>query len=359
LTSIGSTRIFAFNALLKRDHANATKHDGVNDKVRDMTAPLDSPQLMWGGKPLDMGSESIGQLRSSVDVADDRDELHRRMASDGYLFLPGYLDREQVMAARMSSLERLAEKGIFEDGFPLEEAILKPGQVLRSAQDVPIGNEPLLELLYSGRMIEFYEHFLGASVMHFDYTWFRSKSAASEAVSDPHCDVVYMSRGETRNRYTSWTPLGDVPLGMGGLMILEGSHLHEELKETYGQTDVDVYCENVGDAAQIMAAAKAQNRELTAAEKDQITWSTMGAYCHSATEAREQVGGRWLTSAYEMGDLLLFTMYTMHTGSDNQTDRLRISTDTRYQPASDAVDERWVGAAPGNWDIRVKQGMVC
>ncbi|NKB67942.1 MAG: hypothetical protein GKR89_12850 [Candidatus Latescibacteria bacterium] len=59
------------------------------------------------------------------------------------------------------------------------------------------------------------------------------------------------------------------------------------------------------------------------------------------------------------GDLLIFTMYTMHIGNDNQTNRLRISTDTRYQPAGDAIDERWVGAVPGNWDIRDKRGMVC
>jgi ectoine hydroxylase-related dioxygenase (phytanoyl-CoA dioxygenase family) len=230
---------------------------------------------------------------------------------------------------------------------------------LRSAQDVPIGNEPLLKLLYDGRMIEFYERFLSEPIVHFDYTWFRSKSAAHSSVSKPHCDVVYMSRGTTRNRYTSWTPLGDIPLGMGGLMILEGSHLQEELKATYGQTDVDVYCENIGDAAQIMSRAKAENRDLTADEKNNITWTTMGTYSESAADARDQVGGRWLTTDYAMGDLLVFGMYTMHTGHDNQTDRLRISTDTRYQPAADVVDERWVGTTPGNWDIRVKRGMIC
>ena len=40
-------------------------------------------------------------------------------------------------------------------------------------------------------------------------------------------------------------------------------------------------------------------------------------------------------------------------------DRLRISTDTRYQLASDPIDERWIGDTPGNWDIRDKRGMVC
>ena len=322
-------------------------------------AVIGVPQLRWGEKVLDMSPECMGALRTSIDVIDDREELHRRMASDGYLFLPGYLDREEVQAARTSSLERLAEQGIFAEGYPLDDAVLKPGQLLRSAQDVPPGNKPLLKLVYSGRMIEFYQHFLAGPVTHFDYTWFRSKSADPAAVSDPHCDVVYMSRGETRNRYTSWTPLGDVPYEMGGLMILEGSHLQEELRATYGQTDVDLYCENIGDTAAIMARAKAENRDLTSAEKEQITWSTMGAYCHSAETARNQVGGRWLTAEYEMGDLLIFTMYTMHTGNDNQTNRLRISTDTRYQPASDTIDERWVGATPGNWNIRDKQGMVC
>ncbi len=319
----------------------------------------EAPQLLWGGEPLDMSSDGMGTLRASMDAIADREELHRRMSTDGYLFLPGYLDRDEVQAARASSLERLGEKGVFAEGHPLDSAVLKPDQTLRSAQHVPPGNEPLHKLLYSGRMIDFYEHFFDGPVAHFDHTWFRSKSADPAVVTDPHCDVVYMSRGETRNRYTSWTPLGDVPYEMGGLMILEGSHLQEELKATYGQTDVDVYCENDGAAAVIMARAKAENRELTAGEREQITWSTIGPYCHSAIEAREKVGGRWLTAEYEMGDLLVFTMYTMHTGNDNQTNRLRISTDTRYQPAVDAIDERWIGAVPGVGNIRENRGMVC
>ena len=44
----------------------------------------------------------------------------------------------------------------------------------------------------------------------------------------PHMDVVYMGRG-TKNLFTSWTPLGDVPLEMGGLIILENSHKHKRI----------------------------------------------------------------------------------------------------------------------------------
>jgi len=318
-----------------------------------------APQLLWRGAPLAMTSDSMAPLRSSVDAIADREELHRRMAADGYLFLPGYLDRDEVQEARTSSLECLAGREIFAAGHPLDDAVLKPGQTLRSAQEVPLGNAPLHKLLYNGRMIAFYEQFLGGPVTHFDHTWFRAKSSDPAVVTDPHCDVVYMSRGETRNRYTSWTPLCDVPYEMGGLMILEGSHLQEELRATYCQTDIDIYCENVGEAAAIMARAKAADRDLTEEERQQITWSTVGPYCDSAEVARNEVGGRWLTAEYEMGDLLVFTMFTMHTGNDNQTDRLRISTDSRYQPAADAIDERWVGADLGRLDIREKRGMVC
>ena len=78
-----------------------------------------------------------------------------------------------------------------------------------------------------------------------------------------------MGRG-TKNLYTSWTPLGDVPYEMGGLMLLENSHRLDELKQTYGQTDVDKYCENEGDAAQIVETARAENRELTSEERSRI-----------------------------------------------------------------------------------------
>jgi len=43
-----------------------------------------------------------------------------------------------------------------------------------------------------------------------------------------------MGRG-TFNLYTSWTPIGDVPLELGGLMILENSHCQKEILRAYLQ----------------------------------------------------------------------------------------------------------------------------
>ena len=314
------------------------------------------PRFTFSGRPLDMSG--VGLLRSSIEVLGDRDELHRRMAADGYLFLPGYLDRGEVAAARTSALERIAASGIFQEGTPLEEGRFKPGTRMRSAQDVPIDNPEIDRLLYSGRMIEFYEFFLGGPVAHFDYTWFRAKTQGEAVATEPHCDIVFMSRG-TSNLYTSWTPLDDVPFEMGGLMLLEGSHLQEELKATYGQADVNLYCENSGEAAEIIAAARAENRELTGEERNRILWTTLGPYGKDPVDTRADLGGRWLTADYRMGDLLVFTMYTMHAAHDNQTDRLRISTDSRYQLASEPIDSRWVGDPPPGNGIEHHRGTIC
>jgi hypothetical protein len=39
-------------------------------------------------------------------------------------------------------------------------------------------------------------------------------------------------------------------------------------------------------------------------------------------------------------------MFTMHASINNQTNRYRLSCDTRYQRADEQADERWVGEDP-------------
>ena len=55
----------------------------------------------------------------------------------------------------------------------------------------------------------------------------------------------------------------------------------------------------------------------------------------------------WVTAElYEAGDVVCFTMKTLHTGIRNATaSSLRLSADVRFQPASAPRDERWVSSA--------------
>ena len=86
-----------------------------------------------------------------------------------------------------------------------------------------------------------YERLLEGPALHYDFTWFRPIGPGRGTA--PHCDLVYMGRG-TQQVFTMWVPYGDVPLRLGGLMVLEGSHRKSALLRNYLSRDVDSYCVN-------------------------------------------------------------------------------------------------------------------
>jgi hypothetical protein len=119
---------------------------------------------------------------------------------------------------------------------------------------------------------------------------------------------------------------------------------------------VDLYCD---DGEEIVGSARAAHRQLTPEEQQRIKWNSDGHYSTDAIATRSDLGGRWLTAEFELGDVLIFGMYIMHASSDNNTNRIRLSSDSRYQLASEAVDERWIGSDPPGHGIRAKRPMIC
>jgi len=156
-----------------------------------------------------------------------------------------------------------------------------------------------------------------------------------------------MGRG-THNLFTSWVPWSDINLRTGGLMILENSRNHEEVIKNYLDRDVDDYCSNKPLPEHLDLEAMSDNKVWGG-------WLSKNPY-----SLREKLGGRWLTSPkFEMGDLLTLSMKLVHASLENQSDSIRISTDTRYQLASDPADDRWVGTAPRGHVGYHKKGRVC
>ena len=143
--------------------------------------------------------------------------------------------------------------------------------------------------------------------------------------------------------YTAWTPLGDISLELGGLMILERSHTIARLRETYLQQDVDAYCVNYPTAEQYVSGQK--------------RWG--GYLSTNPVKLQQRFGGRWLTTAFRAGDLLVFGMFSIHCSLDNQSDRIRLSSDSRYQLASEPADERWIGENPPGHSSAGKRGRIC
>jgi hypothetical protein len=286
---------------------------------------------------LDLSPEAFGELRPSIDIVDNISALQERMQEDGYLYLPGYLDRAEVLRSRAVLLKRLAEANCLQPGTPVEAAIACQDHGSYFMPELAHDNPALMRLLYDGPMMAFYTRLLEGNVRHFDYTWLRAVTPGNGTA--PHCDIVYMGRGTT-NLYTAWTPLGDIPREIGGLMILEGSHKHDRLRLGYGAKDVDTYCTNHSD---MRATGN----------------SGFGALTFNPIRLRERLGGRWLTADFRAGDLLTFSMYTVHCSLDNHSDQIRLSSDTRYQLASDPVDERWVGEYPIGHGEAARRDLIC
>lgn len=300
------------------------------------------PRLASLGHELDLSEESFGPLRDSRDVIGDISALRTRMEEEGYLFLPGYLNRELVFEARAVITGCLAKEGLLDPAHPHIEAVIQQGKKSFLRLDATKDNAPLAKLLYSGLMMGFFTRFLGGEVRHFDETWLRAVGPGNG--TPPHGDVVYMGRG-TRKLYTAWVPLGDVTFEMGGLMLLEGSSRQAPKLKNYLSRDVDTYCTNYPDADEIAAGKK--------------KWHWDGYLSKNPVTLREKLGGRWLTGEYRAGDLLVFGMSTIHGSLDNRSDQIRLSSDSRYQLASEPIDERWIGENRPGHGLAGKRGRIC
>ena len=300
------------------------------------------PQLYSYGHALDMDDDKVGLLRDSSDAADDMVELRRRFQEEGYLYMRGYLDRDEVLGARASLTDRLAEAGVLDPAFPTMDAVCKPGSGYVFKPEITQGNEEVQRLLYSGRLVDFYRQFYGEEIRHYDFTWLRAIGPGKG--TNPHCDLPYMGRG-THKHMTCWMPYGDISFELGGLMILERSHQRMDLLENYVYRDVDAFCENKPKEAE-----KAKNGG----------WTFTGTLSHNPPAVRNKFGGRWLTTEFRAGDFLTFGMFLVHASLDNRSDnRLRISSDSRYQRASEPIDERWGGLNPPGHTTAGKRGRIC
>jgi hypothetical protein len=279
----------------------------------------DAMKMKLGNRELEVGGKYFDcALRSSNDILHDREALQARMAEDGYLLIRRLYDRSRIVDARNFLLGKLQEGNCLLPGAPFEDGVVNPGvHAPHTMGHNSVTHQPPIRSVLEGKEIyEFFEHFHGKQVLTYDFKWLRA--VKNPDYTGAHYDVVYMGRGSIGKLNTVWTPITDVPLEHGPLAICVGSHKapgFERLRQTYGRMDVD---------------------------RDRVG----GWFSDDPVEIVEKFGGRWQTTDFRMGDVLIFGMFTMHMSAQNQSDRWRISTDTRFQPADEPVDERWVGENP-------------
>lgn len=271
-------------------------------------------QLTMGKQTMELGGKYLGLLRESNALLDDPEALTARMDADGYLLLRGLHRVEKVRAVRDMMLENLQANDQLDPACPVEEGVVRAGArgAFLGGSKTLTRNRTFLNLVESPEIMGFFARFLQADVLTFDFKWLRVMGPGD--FSGAHYDIVYMGRG-TQNLYTCWTPITDVDYARGPLTVLVGSNHVEHLKENYGRMDVD---------------------------RDHVT----GAFSNDPIEMVDSYGGQWQTTEFQMGDVMIFGMYTMHGSLNNTSNRFRLSTDCRYQRASEPVDERWIGENP-------------
>jgi ectoine hydroxylase-related dioxygenase (phytanoyl-CoA dioxygenase family) len=260
-------------------------------------------------------SDKLGELRDSGDLLDNISELKNRIDHDGYLLLRNFIDSKTVLNAREAIVNYLADNGALVKEEPLLEAVMPRSgkEVKMTGQSIITHHPAVLALFENKRLFDFFRVFFGEEAVTYDYKWLRA--IGNENFTGCHYDTVYMGRG-SKNVRTVWIPIGEIPVNQGTLAICEGSHNKESfalLRNTYGGLDVD--------------------RDMVSSG-----WFSTDPY-----EITNKFGGRWLTTAFNPGDVLIFGLFTLHASTTNLTDKFRISCDVRFQPVGDKMDERWVG----------------
>ncbi|MDD9974795.1 MAG: phytanoyl-CoA dioxygenase family protein, partial [Candidatus Poribacteria bacterium] len=236
-----------------------------------------------------------------TDLVKDRDRLLEHAHQNGYLFFPGLLPVEPVLALRQQVLHVAGQHELLEPNTDPDAGIRRKG-VFVCEQDrsetyihfyVDVQKLRLFHALpHHERIVGILEVLFGTSVFihprHICHVIFPGEH---QYTTPPHQDFSPV-RG-SQETWTVWTPLGDCDAELGGLAIARGSNRHGLLEDGGVRS-----------------------------------WELVG----DSTE--------WASNPFKCGDVVMFHSLTIHRGRDNMTeDRIRLATSARYQSVNEPVDE--------------------
>ena len=287
---------------------------------------LDRP-LVSNGYSLVMTPQRLGRLRPA-DPGRPQAGLWEQFRADGYLWLKGILDRKAVLAFRRRFFAAFEDTGLTAAGVDPVEGIysglgehkdLERQRLMEAARWAAYQ-----DFCLDPRIWGFYEQVLGGPVYLHKRKIIRYTVPGDPVCTGAHYDLIYLRAG-TERVYTSWIPIGDIPVQMGGLAYLEGSDARGR------QTEAEFAALNANLPPEERISA--YNRNM--ARGGWLTKDLPGL--------AERLDARWLVADYEAGDMLIHSAYMIHAATTNeaQDGRLRLSTDIRYQLVTDQIDIRW------------------
>ena len=250
---------------------------------------------------------AFADMTVSNDLLGDREALRGRLEDEGYLYFQRVIERDRILALRGEILEILAGHGWIAGGDRLADAVAV-GMPVRetdeeyfSAYDDLQRLESFHALAHDGDLLSALRDALGESAFPHPLKVARLVFPSEPEVSTPPHQDFLNNQGSSR-LLAAWIPLGDCSMKQGTLAILRGSH-------RYGVLPL-----------QFSLGPGNTQATLPNEMRDRLTW---------------------VTNDFSAGDVLLFGAFTVHAALNNETGRMRLSVDFRYQcegePASDLV----------------------
>jgi ectoine hydroxylase-related dioxygenase (phytanoyl-CoA dioxygenase family) len=288
--------------------------------------PIPQP-LVSNGYTLSSAPNRVGWLQPT-DLSQPLAALREQYRAQGYLWLRKFLDRDEVLAFRRRVFEAFAEAGLLAEGSDPRHGIYSGGRekkdLVRKIHMEIVRWAAYEAFCLAGPIWSFYEAFLeGPPYLH-KRKLLRYNLPGAPKCTGAHYDLTYLRAGTDRV-CTSWIPIGDIPVEMGGLVYLEGSDAIGRQKEA------EFAAKNADLAPEERISAYNKNMSETG-------WLTT-----DLPSLADLIGGRWLIADYEAGDMVIHSAYMVHASTMN-TDpkgRIRLSTDIRYQRVRDEIDVRW------------------
>lgn len=262
-----------------------------------------SEPLVSNGYALDMTATRLGWLEPT-DAGLPMTRLQELYRQQGYLWLKGFFQPESILDFRQYFLETVSSGA---------QTFL---EVVHSQVYEDFCTMPCLWTFYQA-FLEGQPHLHKRKLIRFTYP-------GLDYCTGGHYDLIYLRAG-TDKLCTSWIPLGDIPVEMGGLIYLE----HSDAVGRKLEAEFSVKNAHLPPEERISA----YNRNMREG----------GWISTNLVDMADRFNSRWLIADYEAGDMVIHSPYMIHAATQNHDSlgRIRLSTDIRFQRADDPIDPRW------------------
>jgi hypothetical protein len=238
--------------------------------------------------------EGVDELADSAALVADPDGLRRRLAEDGYLFFRGLLPASELRAAGLAVLARLRAGGWVDDrGIPSIQprAVNSMDALTDPAFRAAMTSAEFNRIPYLPPLRAVIRAVLGPNAFSYPVKVLRAVYP-ERPTARPRGRYIHYDYGVggVQDMLTSWIPLMDIPVRIGGLAVRPGGHL----------------------------GPPRPPRPLSPAEPG------------------------WATTSYEPGDVIIFHCLTPHAALPNTGSSLRISGDFRWQRADQPVPAEFI-----------------